>query len=87
MRIEEARRLMPGMKVKCPEDRNDPSFIGVVTQGAGDPHQDLFGAEYAWITVRDEARGTEAVWPSNRLKLLSPLPEPQPAEPEELPSP
>jgi hypothetical protein len=87
MRIEEARRLTPGMKVRCPEDRDEPAYVGTVTQGAGETQEDLFGAEYAWVTVRDEVRGREAVWPSNRLRLLSPLPALEVEEPEDLPSP
>jgi hypothetical protein len=87
MKIEDARRLAPGMKVRCPEDLEEPAYTGVVVYGAGPTQEDLLGEEFAWITVRDEARGREAVWPSNQLRLLSPLPVLEVEEPEDLPSP
>jgi hypothetical protein len=87
MRIEEARRLAPGMKVGCPEDLEEPAYTGVVVYGAGPSQVDLLGEEFVWITVRDEARGREAVWPSSQLRLLSPLPAHAVEEPEDLPSP
>jgi hypothetical protein len=87
MDISHANRLVPGMQVKCPEDRDDPAYVGVVVQGAGEPQEDLLGTPFAWITVRDEARRREAVWPSNRLSLLFPLPAPEVEKTEDLPSP
>jgi hypothetical protein len=86
MNIEDARRLAPGMKVRCPEEQEEPAYTGVVVYGAGPVQEDLLGEEFAWITVRDEARGREAVWPSNQLRLLSPLPVLKVEEPEDQPS-
>jgi len=73
MNIDEARRLEPGMKVKCPENEDAPSYIGVVVQGAREPQMDLLGDHFFWLTVRDEARGCEAVWPSNLVSTVVPL--------------
>lgn len=87
MKIEDARRLAPGMKVGCPEDLEEPAYTGVVVYGPGPAQEDLLGEAFAWITVRDEARGREAVWPSNQLRLLSPLPALEVEEPDDLPSP
>jgi len=74
MHVDEARRLKPGMKVKCPDDQENAGYVGVVTHGANELQADLLGDPFFWITVRDEARGCEAVWPSNLISLVSPLP-------------
>jgi len=75
MRIEQALRLRPGMRVRCPEDGTEPAYVGIVTREAGEPQEDLLGSPFAWITVREEGRSRQAVWPSNLLGLLSLDPE------------
>jgi hypothetical protein len=87
MKIEDALRLVPGMKVRCPEDQEEPPYVGFVVHASGEPQEDLLGAPFAWITVREEGRAREAVWPSNLLTLLSPMPEIEPEAAEDLSSP
>lgn len=87
MLMDEACRLVPGMKVRCPADQEEPAYVGVVVHVSGEPQEDLLGDPFFWITLREEGRAREAVWPSNLLTLTSPLPEHQPEEAEDLLSP
>jgi hypothetical protein len=87
MKIEDALRLLPGMKVRCPEDQGEPAYVGLVVHAPGAPQEDLLGAPFLWITLREEGGAREAVWPSNLLSLLSPMPDALPEEAEDLPSP
>jgi len=77
MDIEDAVRLEPGMKVRCPEDRGEPGFTGTVVDAPGPdgkPSLDLLGHPYVWVGVRNGAHGHVSIWPSNRLEAVTPIP-------------
>lgn len=59
-------RFLVGQRVRCPADRGQPGYQGVVVSADGCVHHNHFGEPYTWIEVR-HPRGTKHVWPSNRL--------------------
>lgn len=70
MNIEEARKLRVGSRVKCPEDRGSAGFIGVVVHVGRIESKTANGTPYMWVTVRN-SRPQRAVWPTNRLGLVT----------------
>lgn len=69
MRLEEARKLGPGMRVKCPGEGNGPARTAVVVELREPPQVDLFGEEFLWVLVRDPQRGAAELASSNGLSL------------------
>lgn len=69
MRLEEARKLRPGMRVKCPGEGDSPARMAVVVELREPPHVDLFGDEFLWVLVRDPQRGAAELASSNGLTL------------------
>lgn len=70
MRIEDARKLRVGSRVKCPEDRGSPPFVGVVVHIGSIESKNMHGVPYMWVTVRNTYH-QRAVWPTNRLSIVS----------------
>ena len=70
MRIEDARKLRVGSRVECPEDRGSAGFIGVVVHVGSIESKNAEGTPYMWVTVRN-SRPQRAVWPTNRLSLVT----------------
>ena len=72
MKIERARQLKHGERVRCPADRGDPAYVGTVCDesellakaAAGKVYSTK--APYIWVAVR-APDGRKALWPSNRL--------------------
>jgi len=56
-----------GDEVKCPSDRGNPGFDGVVVGLETDTHKSMAGNYFVWVTVRDKKSLREASWPSHRL--------------------
>jgi hypothetical protein len=69
MRIEHAKGLKVGDRVRCPPDRGDPAYIGKVTHLSADHGGTVYGTDqiYLWVTVEHPAGKSRHVWPSNRL--------------------
>lgn len=68
MKIEEARKLAYGAKVRCPADRGEPGYSGTVADrncAHAQEQRNTQGVKFIWVTVRNGTRS--AVWPSNRL--------------------
>jgi hypothetical protein len=68
MNIEDARKLKVGDRVRCPADRGNPAFIGVVTyySGIGATHANV-SEPFLWVNVSTIYGLNAGVWPSNRL--------------------
>lgn len=71
MHIDQAHTLKPGAKVSCPEDRGDKAYRGQVVDISKTVSRNHQGTEFLWVTVKNENQGTNHVWPSNRLTVLS----------------
>lgn len=69
MRLEETRKLRPGMRVKCPGDGDSPARTAVVVELCEPAQVDLFGEEFLWVLVRDPQRGAAELASSNVLSL------------------
>lgn len=52
--------------VSCPPDRGDDGYTGRVMSVGDTVHHNHQGIPYRWVTVR-HPRGSQHVWPSNRL--------------------
>lgn len=69
MKIEEARKLAYGAKVRCPADRGQPGYLGTVVDrncAHAQESSNIHGVKYIWVLVRGPGGGS-ATWPSNRL--------------------
>lgn len=70
MKLEEAQALKVGDTVKCPKDRGDKDYIGVVTfVGETVQTHPSVPEPFIWVTVQKAT--TRHTWSSNRLKVLS----------------
>jgi hypothetical protein len=70
MKLEQAQALKVGDKVKCPKDRGDKGYDGVVTfVGETVQTHPSVPEPFIWVTVQKAA--TRHTWSSNRIEVLS----------------
>lgn len=65
MNIEKALNLKIGDSVRCPSDRGDAAYTGIVTHISSEIQENINNTKYIWITVKNG--NYQHVWPSNRL--------------------
>jgi hypothetical protein len=59
------RKLKIGLKVRCPQDRGNPSYYGTIVSYSNDVNYNINKIPYVWVTI--ESNGSKSIWPSNRL--------------------
>jgi len=69
MELEEARRLRPGMRIRCPVDLESQRRTVQVVELGETLQVDLFGETFFWLLVRDPQRGAAELVPSNTVTL------------------
>lgn len=74
MYAQQALNMPIGSTVMTSEDRGTPPYIGTVVYISPKVNKNHLGHEYVWVTVSrgvGQAQSERAVWPSNRLSLIS----------------
>lgn len=67
MRLEDARSLVPGARVTCPAEGEEPGRTCLVVSVGSEAQEDLFGDPFVWVMVRDPQKGVTALVPSNHV--------------------
>lgn len=55
-----------GGSVRCPPDRGDSAYQGVITWVGTNVSENSLGVKYRYVEVQHPA-GRKSMWPSNRL--------------------
>ena len=60
--------LKLGSKIKCPEDRGNKSYYGVIDFIGEDINYTLNDIPYVWVTIINP-NDSKSIWPSNRITI------------------
>lgn len=58
--------LKIGLKVKCPEDRGNSSYHGIIDSISKEVNYTFKDIPYVWVTIINPDK-TKSIWSSNRI--------------------